>query len=259
MHFFRFYCAVTHFLSKKILIVKNQKTFFVFQVFQLYLCVLIILINYKMDVKERIITEATRLFYESGIKAVRMDDIAAACGISKRTLYENFSDREELIRQSLGYYASEYEKRIRGKLESAENIMEEFWIIFGEGLEFRESNMRVLHDLVKFHPQIFEDFMKYHHFTVERENRIRFERGIAEGHILKNIDTSFLASNLTSYLYGMKKGFEDFDFLRNINNKRSHESLQFAIMLFLRGVATEKGRKYIDDKILCIDNDNMEE
>ena len=41
-----------------------------------------------MDVRERVIIEATRLFSEMGIKSVRMDDIAEACGISKRTLYE---------------------------------------------------------------------------------------------------------------------------------------------------------------------------
>ena len=39
-----------------------------------------------MEIKERVITEATRMFSEMGIKSVRMDDIAVACGISKRTL-----------------------------------------------------------------------------------------------------------------------------------------------------------------------------
>ena len=47
-----------------------------------------------MEIKERVITEATRMFSEMGIKSVRMDDIAVACGISKRTLYENFADRK---------------------------------------------------------------------------------------------------------------------------------------------------------------------
>ena len=54
-----------------------------------------------MEIKERVITEATRMFSEMGIKSVRMDDIAVACGISKRTLYENFADREDLVRQSI--------------------------------------------------------------------------------------------------------------------------------------------------------------
>ena len=47
-----------------------------------------------MTLKERIIKEAGALFYQYGIKSVSMDDLASSLGISKRTLYENFKDKE---------------------------------------------------------------------------------------------------------------------------------------------------------------------
>lgn len=47
--------------------------------------------------KDRIIAESTDLFVRYGVKSVRMDDIASRLGVSKRTIYELFGDRESLI------------------------------------------------------------------------------------------------------------------------------------------------------------------
>ncbi len=51
----------------------------------------------KIDLRERIVMEATILFQAQGVKQVRMDDIARELSISKKTLYELFSDKEELL------------------------------------------------------------------------------------------------------------------------------------------------------------------
>lgn len=207
-----------------------------------------------MELKDRIIEEATRMFAEEGIKSVRMDDIATACGISKRTLYEIFSDREDVIRQSLRYHVQRYEKLVSERLVSAENVIDEFWILFGHGSGFREKNRIVMKDLVKFYPQIFEDFLRKHHIKVLEKNRERFERGQKEGLILKNIDAEFMSKNLTGYLYGLQKGFQDLDPEKwdtcDIRTGLHPHSFQFVIMLYFRGMATEKGRDYIDNNIL---------
>ena len=50
-----------------------------------------------MDQKERIIEQAMHMFVSQGIKSVRMDDIAQQLGVSKRTLYELFGDKEGLL------------------------------------------------------------------------------------------------------------------------------------------------------------------
>ena len=53
----------------------------------------------RVELRERIITAATEAFTSKGIKSITMDDIAAALGISKRTLYEVFSDKESLLKE----------------------------------------------------------------------------------------------------------------------------------------------------------------
>jgi AcrR family transcriptional regulator len=51
----------------------------------------------KTDMKERILQTADRLFYLEGIRAIGVDTIAAAIGISKRTLYNHFPSKDALI------------------------------------------------------------------------------------------------------------------------------------------------------------------
>ena len=72
----------------------------------------------KNMIKEQIINTAFDLFSQYGIKSVSMDDVAKAAGISKRTLYESFEDKETLLiegidhnTESLGQYLTGLEKR----------------------------------------------------------------------------------------------------------------------------------------------------
>ncbi len=205
-----------------------------------------------MELKEHIIEEATRMFHKSGIKSVRMDDIASVCGISKRTLYENFADREELIRQSLVYHYNRIEDALKSSLDKAENAIDEVRILIWHCDGFRDSTARVMKDLMRFYPVIFNDFLAKYHSRVIEINMNRFERGIKQGVILDNIDTGFMARMMAGYLYGFKKDFEDSDFTAQIDNKENKHPFQFAIMYFLRGISTEKGRIYIDREILGI-------
>ena len=50
-----------------------------------------------MDVRKRILTEATNLFFQNGIRDITMDNIAEKLGISKRTIYETFKNKSELL------------------------------------------------------------------------------------------------------------------------------------------------------------------
>ncbi len=52
-----------------------------------------------MELKERIIEETSKLFFQNGIKSMTMSDIASHLGISKRTLYEVFKDKEDLLEE----------------------------------------------------------------------------------------------------------------------------------------------------------------
>ncbi|HEX6193727.1 MAG TPA: helix-turn-helix domain-containing protein, partial [Chitinophagaceae bacterium] len=50
-----------------------------------------------MDTKERIQNKAEELFMQFGIRSVSMDDIANNLGMSKKTVYQYFVDKDELV------------------------------------------------------------------------------------------------------------------------------------------------------------------
>jgi len=56
----------------------------------------------ETDTRQRIIAAASKLFYSEGIKQVRVDAVAAAAGVTKRTLYYNFDSKDDLIAAYLG-------------------------------------------------------------------------------------------------------------------------------------------------------------
>ena len=63
-----------------------------------------------------IIEQAAKMFAEQGIKSIRMDDIAKTLGVSKRTLYEMFEDKEELLYLSIRYMQQQRMAKVEAKL-----------------------------------------------------------------------------------------------------------------------------------------------
>ncbi len=204
------------------------------------------------DIKERILDEASKMFLHQGIKSVRMDDIALACGISKRTLYELFADREELIRNCMDYHAAQYEVMLNKKTAGAANVIEEFWIIFNNAPNLRGNNRQYMLDLMKFYPKLFEEFIRNHHARLIRHNRERLEEGIRQGLFLSMIDTEHTSRNLTCFIYGLHRDPDSMVMSEKIDDHQfDPRSMQITIMLFFRGITTEKGRRYIDEHILA--------
>ena len=69
--------------------------------------------------RDRIIAESTDLFVRYGVKSVRMDDIASRLGVSKRTIYELFGDRESLIQTCVEHFYDRQERRYEARMASA--------------------------------------------------------------------------------------------------------------------------------------------
>lgn len=78
----------------------------------------------RVELRERIITAATEAFTSKGIKSITMDDIAAALGISKRTLYEVFSDKESLLKECILKAQADRDKYLQKVFEQSHNVLE---------------------------------------------------------------------------------------------------------------------------------------
>ena len=105
--------------------------------------------------RETIIQLAAEMFVGQGIKAVRMDDIARHIGVSKRTIYEQFGDKEELLYQCLSYYVREQDRRHAELGAQAKNVLEAMLLVFGDVMDKAEISHRLQSNLRRFYPKVY--------------------------------------------------------------------------------------------------------
>lgn len=197
--------------------------------------------------KERIVSVAQEMFLARGIRSVRMDDIARQCGVSKRTIYEIFKDREELIGESMRHHAIQSHTQSEQAAEGAENVLHAFWLVFTNGNRFCKGNHTIIDDLRRYYPQVMEQLMIDIHEAVVAHTRSKLSEGVADGLIISDLDLDFFSRALTNYVYGL-----------GIISANTHttgvvvteQTMPTAILIFLRGISTEKGRRYIDENLL---------
>ena len=79
--------------------------------------------------KERIIDQAMHMFVSQGIKSVRMDDIAQQLGVSKRTLYEMFGDKEGLLYLAMERYSERNRQRWNELTADAHDVLEAMFMV----------------------------------------------------------------------------------------------------------------------------------
>lgn len=131
-------------------------------------------------IKEQIINTAFDLFSQYGIKSVSMDDVAKAAGISKRTLYESFEDKETLLIEGIDHNTESLGQYLTGLEKEPFNALEVILLFYEEMMK----NPRW------FNEKFYEDLKKYPKAQQKIEmNKARmgkrcmdlFTRGVKEG------------------------------------------------------------------------------
>src|SRR5579859_7310597 len=108
----------------------------------------------ELDVKEKILNSAAGLFTKYGIRSISMDDIARHLSVSKKTLYQHFADKDELVTIAMQTHMEEQKKVFDGIAGQAENSIDELYQIAGcLRKHSEENNPSLLFDIQKFHPK----------------------------------------------------------------------------------------------------------
>ncbi len=204
-----------------------------------------------MEPKAHIIEQATRMFLTDGLKAVRMDDIAAALGISKRTIYELFDSREGLISQCIDYQMAHEEQTMTAMVaeSGADNVLDEVWIIIKHGQRFRKQNKTLMDSLWKFYPNLYAAALEKHFARVMQLMEEMFRRGIRQGLFMPDLNMDYFSEVSASFLYGIAR-IETSAYSKEMEDMTNPTAFLYMIMLFFRGITTEKGRRYMDDNIM---------
>ena len=199
--------------------------------------------EYRKELRGRILEVAMQDFIQRGIRAVKMDDIAGSLGISKRTLYEIFPNKESLLLEGIRL------KQAMGEEEMAKYVTEKNPNTMDIIMKFYHMQMEELSSLpltfiteISRYPLVTEFLRKKHQKSEENANRF-FLRGVKEGYFRSDVDyelISRLGEGMTQNAIARQLYFqyEPQYIFRNI------------IFLFLRGFCTQKGLEYIDNTLI---------
>jgi AcrR family transcriptional regulator len=202
-----------------------------------------------MNLKERIIENASTLFFQKGVKSMTMSDIANELGISKRTLYEVFLDKEDLLENCVGSHITRSNNALQTLSEDSEDVIETMMRIYAYSLdEMRMANHSVMHDLKKYHSRIYK--------KVEENQRKNdyilmplFEKGVNQGLIRNDVNFEIILWLVKSQFKAL---LNDEYFPRD--KYSINDFIQAIILNFMRGIATPAGIEKVDNIIEKIKN-----
>lgn len=193
--------------------------------------------NDKPELRERIITTATMLFQKHGIKQVRMDDVASELGISKKTLYSAFADKEAILLEVVKLTSSSFCEAIRETMQQSTNVLEQIFLLYKRVIEHcREVNPLFFTDLIRYAElEAYFDRMHTEHFSYVKR---WLQEGVKQGLLRGDIDYD---------VFLQQDGFQIDKLLRDpsVRNYPAEVIYNSVVLVLLRGMATDKGQEII--------------
>lgn len=192
----------------------------------------------RMELRDRIMAKAIESFTTHGIKCITMDDIAASLGISKRTLYEVFADKESLLLECVLKEQREMTEFLAEVHARATNVLEVILVCYQRSIEtFHRTNKRFFEDIKKY-PNVYEVMRKYRERDSDSSVAF-FIMGVEQG--IFRSDVNFAIVNLLAR--------EQIDLLMNTEICKEYSFLEVyeSIMFtYIRGISTEKGAQVLE-------------
>jgi TetR/AcrR family transcriptional regulator, cholesterol catabolism regulator len=195
-----------------------------------------------MEVRDKIIHKAYELFKRYGIRSVTMDDLAHECGVSKKTLYQSFEDKDTLVDNIVGEMIGNSQQQCSMYKVKAENAIQEIFLSMDMLQEMFEGvNPAMMFDLRKYHDKSFARVDIHKREFLSNITRNNLERGIAEGLYRPDIKVDIITQ---FHLATITLAFEQVMFS---SLKYSVLDVNLEIMThYLYGIASSKGVKLIE-------------
>lgn len=187
--------------------------------------------------KERILVEAERLFWKFGVRSVTMEEIAKQLGISKKTIYQHFSDKEQILYQVIQQKTSRNQSEMECMVIDTANPIEEILSV----LNMMQKNAdqvspNLLMDIKRYYPQAFSLFRQYKEEQIMRSILENIQKGIVEKLYRADINPTILARLRVEQI--------ELAFNHDLfpsDQYSMHEVQAELIHHFVRGMLTEKG------------------
>jgi AcrR family transcriptional regulator len=198
-----------------------------------------------------IINKAKDLFFSYGLKSVSMDDLAKQAGISKKTIYQSVSDKNELVHKVVEALIQEYKEALIQCSHKAQNAVEE--VVLQSAMTVKTLapvNFCFFYELEKFFPAAWEIIINHRHQIMLPFIANNLQRGINEDNYRDDLQLSFLAD---LRLQQITTAFNPKAFSNKIwdTQKLMYQLTEF----YLYGIVNNKGKRLISK---YLNNNNAE-
>lgn len=197
-----------------------------------------------MKRRERILKGAEELFFRLGIKSITMDEIAQYLGMSKKTLYQFYADKDDIVHQQMNEMLKENELVFADIHKQTKNIIDEVFLYMKHmQTMFGNINPTYFYDLQKYYPKTWKLFKDFKTNFILKTVEQSIIKGIKSGEVRSDINTGVLARLRVEQI--------ELAFNQNIfpPDKFKVTDIQLAMAEhFLYGICTLKGHKLISKR-----------
>lgn len=192
--------------------------------------------------RDRILETTLRLCKTFGMKSITMQDIARECGISKKTVYEHFSDKTELIDEVTAYMTGTYIDQLTECHIAGRDAIEELVLSIGHTEHMaRSTNPILLYELEKYHPSAWKKIQSFKQELVAGSIRANLQRGIREGLYRGNLRTDIIVH---LRLLQMEALFNPLQF--PAATFALHDVMYELTIHYINGIATPEGQAMLE-------------
>jgi TetR/AcrR family transcriptional regulator, cholesterol catabolism regulator len=199
---------------------------------------------------KNILLKARELYMKYGIKSITMDDVARELGISKKTLYQYVTDKDDLVGKFIDNEIALRHEEICKCFRIGLNAVEElFEISLFMNKMMRDQNPATEYDLKKYYPLHFQKILNARREGVYNYILINLKKGIKEGLYRKEMNKEVIAK---LYLWRIENSQ-----LSDLFTEEEFSGIRLFVELLtyhIRGIATEKGIIELDKKVKELEN-----
>lgn len=196
-----------------------------------------------MEPKERILDKANELYFRYGVRSITMDEIAAQCGMSKKTIYQLFEDKDALVAAVMEKEIDETQGKCQLYQQESSNAVHEVFLATKNMIAIFDSmHTSVMFDLQKHHPETYRKLEQHKSKFLYQVTKENIERGQQEGLYRPKANAEILAAmRLETVFLAIR---QEYRFPKD--RYSPSQVLQEMTDHFLYGLATEEGLKLIE-------------
>ncbi|MCY1721709.1 TetR/AcrR family transcriptional regulator [Prolixibacteraceae bacterium Z1-6] len=202
--------------------------------------------------KRNIIKEAGRMYLKVGIRNVTMDNVATEFAISKKTLYQYFSDKEDLVSHVVDYFLEDLGKNLQKISRGNDNAIDRMFKI-REHVAFilKIYNSHIEQDLEKTYPRLYKKVHETKRQRIFSGTIENLNQGIAEGLYREGLETYFIAKlQVGRLLYTLNPHFNVFEEYE-VNTLAFFDSM---MNYHMHAICTAKGLEYYKKQLTTVQN-----